>query len=150
MATQEKVDWPKIKAEYLAGAQTKVLAERYGLRIATLRNRISRGSWAEERVELGRKRVERIHDQIADQEAAQVLKIKDAERKRFLKWLVLLEEAVEAKLTQKRGLNLDEIREVVGIEKVIQDVQYKSFDVPNKIAVSGNIQIVAAKGSEGW
>lgn len=145
-----KIDWPKIRAEYLAGTTTKVLAERHGIRIATLRNRISRGKWVEERVELGRKRVERIHDQIADREASQILKIKDAERQRFIKWLALLEQTIESKLAAKNGLNLDELKEIVSIEKVIQDVQYKSFDVPNKIAVNGNIQIIPAKGSESW
>lgn len=45
-------DWKAVKALFVAGVEAPELADRFGINLATLRSRITRGNWREERNEI--------------------------------------------------------------------------------------------------
>lgn len=52
MATKKPTDWTAIRTEYIEGATASALAEKYGVKIATLKSKASREKWGEERKEV--------------------------------------------------------------------------------------------------
>lgn len=66
MATQQQktTPWNKIKAEYLAGATPKSLAEKYGIDINLIYNKIKGGKWTPKKSEIIQNLEDRVQKEL--------------------------------------------------------------------------------------
>lgn len=64
--TEKRVNWHKIRAEYIGGASQRSLAEKYGVPFSTVQKRCQREKWSEDRQNAKIKIAENVVNKTSD------------------------------------------------------------------------------------
>ena len=79
MPDEKRIDWTKIRAEYIAGGiSQRKLAEKYGITYNTLRRRAESGAWAEEREKQSRKSAAKAAQKTENEVVSNAVKLEQA------------------------------------------------------------------------
>ena len=79
MPSKKRINWAKIKAEYIAGGiSQRKLAAKYGVTYSTLRHQAETQSWKEERDKLSRKIIAKSAQKTEEEVVSNAVKLEQA------------------------------------------------------------------------
>lgn len=81
---KKRQNWNMIKADYLAGMSLDQISKKYGISIETLRTKIKRGKWAEEKKQLEAEALLRVKDAYVDSLVEHQVRARD----RYVKYYI--------------------------------------------------------------
>lgn len=116
----KKVDWPKLKTEYITTAiTTRALAEKYDVSYSALSKRAAKEAWSEARSEFGstyEAEVQRKVVKATSDKAAELLS-------RELRIADRLSELIESKLAEGKNISSNAIKEYANTIKILEQVK---------------------------
>lgn len=120
-----RVDWKKIKAEYIAGGTSyRKLCDKYGVSRTTLERKAKEGKWSELRRQAEAKTEAKIIDTVSEHNAKTAIKINDVADKLLEKIAYTLDnvEVLDSQSVKHYASALKDIKEIKG-EKSALDLK---------------------------
>ena len=111
------MDWKKIKAEYIAGGTSyRKLAEKYKVKLSTLRSVAEREKWVELKTQAQHKTDTKIVDAVSDIEADKATKIIEVTDKLIKKISEVIDKVNDTKSIKNISSALKDIKDIKGIK----------------------------------
>jgi Zn-dependent metalloprotease len=112
-----RVDWKRIKAEYIAGGTSyRKLAEKYEVKLSALRSVAEREKWVELKAQAQHKTDTKIIDTVSDKAADKATKIIDVADKLLLKIEEVAEKVNDPDSIKKLTSAIKDIRDIKGVK----------------------------------
>lgn len=116
----KKVDWPKLKTEYVTTAiTTRALAEKYGVSYSALSKRAAKEAWSEARSEFGSNYEAEVQRKVVKATSDKTTELLSRE----LRIADRLSELIESKLAEGKNISSNAIKEYANTIKILEQVK---------------------------
>lgn len=116
----KKVDWPKLKTEYVTTAiTTRALAKKYGLAYSTVARRSANEAWSEARRAFESKYVSEVEQKVVKATSDKTTELLSRE----LRIADRLSELIENKLAEEKNISPNAIKEYANTIKILEQVK---------------------------
>lgn len=116
----KKVDWPKLKTEYVTTAiTTRALADKYGVSYSALSKRAAKEAWSEARSEFGSNYEAEVQRKVVKATSDKTTELLSRE----LRIADRLSELIESKLAEGKNISSNAIKEYANTIKILEQVK---------------------------
>lgn len=116
----KKVDWPKLKTEYVTTAiTTRALADKYGVSYSALSKRAAKEAWSEARSEFGSNYEAEVQRKVVKETSDKTTELLSRE----LRIANRLSELIEEKITEGKYVSTNAIKEYANTIKILEQVK---------------------------
>lgn len=105
IATEKRVNWHKIRAEYIAGTSQRKLAEKYGVSHSAIEKQCRNGKWTEDRKAAKGEIAEKVIQKTAEMAADNATLAADIKRKGLMILAGLFDDFANVRATEHRESN---------------------------------------------
>ncbi len=135
--TEKRVNWHRIRAEYINGVSQRKLAEKYHLSRTSIANRCRLENWSEARHE-ARARIEQsVIQKTAEKAADNATLAADIKRKGLLILNKLFDDYMEVSATERTVFGRDELGNSTRDIKKLRDLTAAFKDLTDDVAGTG-------------
>jgi vacuolar-type H+-ATPase subunit I/STV1 len=152
-----RVDWKKIKAEYIAGGTSyRKLVEKYGVSLTTLQRIAKKEDWQGLRQQAEIKTNTKIVNSICNQQARTAIKINDVADKLLEKIEAVAETVSDPDSIKKLTSAIKDLKDIKGIKSDAdmreQEARINKLrkDAEREDDTTNEIEIVFNAGEEAW
>ena len=135
--TEKRVNWHRIRAEYINGVSQRKLAAKYGLPISTIQKRCRKEKWTADRENAKIKVAEKVMQKTAEKAADNATLAADIKRKGLLILNKLFDDYMEVSATERTVFGRDELGNSTRDIKKLRDLTAAFKDLTDDVAGTG-------------
>lgn len=131
--TEEKrVNWHKIRAEYISGVSQRKLAEKYGVSRTAIEHRSMKEKWSDERIIAKSKIQEKVIQKTAEKAADNATLAADIKRKGLLILSDLMDDFAKIRATEHRDYNGNNVTDIKRLRDLTAAYKDLTDDMPSE------------------
>lgn len=126
------IPWRRIKSEYLAGETPSKLAKKYGVKVKTIHEKVSRAKWSQEKARIDKLADEKIVNAIVENTVEVAKMIRQRHGLFLFKCFEVFQKRINNLFEKPQSLeNINILRKEFLIIKDIIDLERKNIDIDN-------------------